>query len=232
MTLRLYLIRHGQSQNNAKPDIEHYEFDPQLTDIGHRQANAVADYLSHATDSDTGELGSGYGITHLYTSPMRRTLQTTRPIAQALKLNPAIWVATHERGGIVVVQKSGVYHQGGMTRQQIATEYPNYDIPHQVTDEGWWKEKSGLESHDMVALRAHYVAEELRLKASYHHHARMALVTHGTFMHHLVRALLNDREQVFVHHNTGISRLDIDAQGKATLIYLDRALHLHANILS
>lgn len=230
--LRLYLIRHGQSLNNIKLDVGTHEFDPPLTDLGTRQADALANYLNHAADSETAKLGGGYGITHLITSPMRRALQTTYPVAQALKLKPEIWVQTHERGGVIVLQTSGVYHHPGMTRSEIAQSFPTFDIPHQITDDGWWKHKRGLETQEEVARRAQSVAEELQMKASYATQARIALITHGTFLQHLIQTLIGDPTQTFLHHNTGITRLDMDSTGRTKLRYVDRIIHLQPNLLS
>ncbi|MBJ7293136.1 MAG: histidine phosphatase family protein, partial [Ilumatobacteraceae bacterium] len=48
--------------------------DPELSDIGHQQARYASDYLQ--TEN----------INALYTSPMKRAMQTCAPLAQAMNL--------------------------------------------------------------------------------------------------------------------------------------------------
>ena len=50
--------------------------DPELADLGHEQARALADYLG------------GEHIDALYVSPMRRAVQTAEPVAAKLGLEP------------------------------------------------------------------------------------------------------------------------------------------------
>ena len=50
--------------------------DPELADLGHEQARALAEYLS------------GERIDALYVSPMRRAVQTAAPVAEKLGLEP------------------------------------------------------------------------------------------------------------------------------------------------
>jgi probable phosphoglycerate mutase len=52
--------------------------DPELAELGHAQAKALADYLG------------GERIDVLYTSPLRRALQTAEPVAQRLDLKVII----------------------------------------------------------------------------------------------------------------------------------------------
>lgn len=221
--MRLYLIRHGQSENNIQPDFEKHFYDPSLTELGIRQAEQLANHLKYAGDS--GSHGESYGINRIYTSPMKRALQTTAPIARALNLKPQIWVATHERGGIVVLQRSGVFHERGMTRSEIAKDFPTYDIPYHITDAGWWRATTGLETHVDVANRARIVADDLLVKATYLTNLRVALISHGTFLHHLMQVLLNDSNTRYITRNAAISRIDIDKSRKATLAYVDHTPH-------
>ena len=95
--MELYLIRHGQSQNNAWGDNEKRVADPTLTEMGHEQAQRVAEHVRDA-DQLGVEPGEGYGFDRLFCSAMLRTLQTTAPIAQALGLTPEIWLDWHEEG--------------------------------------------------------------------------------------------------------------------------------------
>lgn len=76
------LIRHGQSGNNLiwerTGGSAGRSADPSLTDLGHQQADAVAEALAAGL--------YGPPPTHLYASLMLRAVQTAAPIAAALDL--------------------------------------------------------------------------------------------------------------------------------------------------
>lgn len=75
----LILIRHGQTPGNAAGLLEGWN-DDGLTALGEAQADAVARRLA-------GEYGRG-GVAALYTSPLRRALQTARVVGKALGRQP------------------------------------------------------------------------------------------------------------------------------------------------
>ena len=69
--VRLYLIRHGQSESNqARVEGRLGEFDPPLTAIGAEQAERV------------GERMAAYGVDAIYASPLQRAYNTAAPIAR------------------------------------------------------------------------------------------------------------------------------------------------------
>ena len=82
--MQLYLIRHGQSENNALAGESPETADPGLTRTGQAQARSVALHLRHCadkTDVRDGLVGEpGYGLGRLFCSPMLRALETARPI--------------------------------------------------------------------------------------------------------------------------------------------------------
>ncbi|PJF27150.1 MAG: hypothetical protein CUN52_14920, partial [Phototrophicales bacterium] len=102
--MEIYFIRHGQSTNNRLTEATWHtrSHDPELTEIGHKQAARVADYLCSAPnledivripdDAPEREQHYPHTITHLYCSPMYRALQTAQPIGAALNLNPTVWI--------------------------------------------------------------------------------------------------------------------------------------------
>ena len=99
--MHLFVIRHGQSTNNAivvaEPgDVavgtETATSDPELTSIGCRQADLVARFMA--------EPDSGIDLTHLYTSLMARAVATARAISEGIDLAPVAWPEVHEWGGL------------------------------------------------------------------------------------------------------------------------------------
>ena len=101
--MHLLLIRHGQSTNNALANQGGNAYttgrlpDPELTELGHRQAHALADWIP----------GVDPRPTHIYCSPMSRTLQTAAPLADALDLPIGVKSLLHERPGPVQITPDG-----------------------------------------------------------------------------------------------------------------------------
>jgi len=74
-TVELVLVRHALPRRIEDAD---GPADPGLTEEGHEQARHLADYL--AVES----------IDALYSSPMRRAVQTAAPLADRLGVEPVI----------------------------------------------------------------------------------------------------------------------------------------------
>lgn len=76
-TLRLYILRHAQSQWQIQPNDD---FDTSLSSVGCRQALATADWLAR-----TDELGGlGRSLDVICTSPLRRARETAECLGLAL----------------------------------------------------------------------------------------------------------------------------------------------------
>ncbi len=242
--MELYLIRHGQSTNNALSEARERVFDPALTGLGLRQAQLAAEHLANGLNPElavwTPEGGGsapnrcGYGITRLYCSPMMRALQTAQPIGQALGLAPEVWVDIHEQGGIFLDHgeaDGGVVGYPGKTRPEILAEFPGYKLPAGITDLGWWK--WGYEEMSVCHGRAVRVAEELVKRAA--GDERIAMVSHGGFVDALLKALSNQLPGYFLfyfHYNTAITRVDFRGDGRLDFRYLNRVAHLPPDAIS
>src|SRR3989304_4080964 len=109
--MQFYFIRHGQSANNLLWDrtgaSKGRSHDPELTDLGRRQAEVLAQFLKRS-DPAAGVNGrdtqnvAGFNLTHLYTSLMIRAVATADILAGVLGLLPVAWVDVHEGGGIYI----------------------------------------------------------------------------------------------------------------------------------
>jgi probable phosphoglycerate mutase len=73
-TLTILLIRHGETALNAEARFRG-RADVDLNDRGRQQAEALARSLPRS-----------FAVDHIYSSPLKRCLQTTRPLAKALGL--------------------------------------------------------------------------------------------------------------------------------------------------
>jgi len=239
--MRIYLIRHAQSTNNASGDPADRASDPALTTLGHRQAERLAGHLAssaprlpHIFDDREGE---GYRITHLYTSPMWRALQTAHPLGQALGLAPEVWIDVHEHGGIYLDHggERGKVGYPGKTRSEIKDTFPEFVLPESITEDGWWNK--GFEDWTGCAARALRVGRSLRQRAAEpENEERVAIVTHGGFINNLLKGLLGHlpgKGIWYDHYNTGITCLDLESEGwtETRVSYLNRVDHLpHGDI--
>lgn len=245
--MELYLIRHGQSQNNANAHLNTRVHDPALTTLGHEQAQRIAAYLAdgrnrdpfvdHTTGYSRHDEAATFGITHVYVSPMRRALQTAAPIAAALGVQPEVWVNIHEHGGMYLEQDGAVTGFPGMTRSEIAAEFPGYAITDMVTETGWYDPARGHESFAGAYGRALEVALALKKRAhdAGHSGERLALVSHGTFLDALLKAFFNQlpsRGLYYLHYNTGVTRLDFLDRERTLIRFINRADHLPHAMLS
>lgn len=146
----LYLIRHGESANNALP--EHLRVcDPALTDLGQKQARHLA---LHYADIDR--------IDHVLVSPFRRTLQTAQPLLEVRGTRGNIWTDIYEVGGCYSGYEAGyLIGQPGMTDEEIRSEFPEVDIPSDIDHRGWYKSQP-FETWEMAIPRASEQAAKLK----------------------------------------------------------------------
>jgi 2,3-bisphosphoglycerate-dependent phosphoglycerate mutase len=179
---QLLLIRHAQSANNALPESQRIS-DPGLTPLGHSQAAALADWLS------------SYRPTALICSGFRRALDTTRPIAHKLNLQPKVRWDLFEQGGCYTgylpEKKSPA---SGMGKSEICKTYGDWDVDDRISDHGWYHGYT-LESDQQARARAQDVAtwviEELVTCIREDQEMnRPALVIHADFKALLLEALL------------------------------------------
>lgn len=241
--MELYIIRHGQSTNNLSMmyDAGDREPDPPLTEVGRKQAQAVARYLSSAHNIDVWverppdqrQALFDQRISRLYCSPMRRALQTCQPIAEALGLAPEVWPEIYEHGGLHLGSEESAQIFPGLTRAEMQAAFPSYVLPPSITEQGWYDVRHGIEDIQGCMARALRVAAALRDQSN--SDQRIALVTHGTFAGCLLKAIFNllpADELRFLLYNTAITRLDFRSDGRIALRYANRVDHLTPELLT
>lgn len=225
---QLFLIRHGQSSNNALTDPSQRVCDPELTEIGQVQAERVAAYMAqreHLVGTDRSAT-EGLALDRLYCSAMIRALHTATPIGKALGIRPEVWLDIHEVGGIFLEHKNGdIESFSGAGRGEIDDRFPGVVLPEAVGEKGWWQ--GGRESVEDGQLRALKVAQMLRQQSVAGQ--RIGLVTHGDFMSHLIKALLGIEQgpEIYIEHrNTAITCLKVAVQERTVVYYANRFEHL------
>ena len=227
--MRLYLIRHAQSENNAlnQAKIHQRKVDPGLTTIGYQQRDLLARFLHNEPDV----AGEGFEIDRLYTSAMYRSLLTTQPVSDALSLAPNVWPDLHELGGMYQSQNGNRTGFGGMTRGAILQEFPGFDLPSSISDSGWYDADMGFEPLTKSIERARAVARRLHAWSESEH--VIALVSHAGFLNLLLQALDDDmplrKGWRYYHNNTAFTRIDY-IEGQPIIHYMNRAEHLPAGL--
>ena len=240
--MQFYFIRHGQSTNNALWDrigsSNGRSEDPELTDIGQTQAKRVAGMLNRSESparvapNDPKNV-TGFGITHLYCSPMVRAVDTGTHIANALDLSLVVWKDLHETGGIFLDDPVTKEHVGlpGKTRAFFEQRFPDLVLSDAIEEEGWWNRP--FEAREERQVRAKRVFCELMSK-----HGgtddRVAVVSHGGFHNHLMAEILDlspEPAHWFVMNNTAITRIDLKRE-RTQVVYMNRTDFLSDELIT
>jgi 2,3-bisphosphoglycerate-dependent phosphoglycerate mutase len=246
--MELYFIRHGQSVNNANWSKEEYQEspDPTLTEIGHEQAEILAEFLKKNQTITNGEEWNtqnryGFGITHIYTSLMERAAFTAAPIAQALDIPLIAWKEIHEEGGIYSregnADKLGL---PGRPRSFFMENFRTLTLPDDLDETGWWNRP--YEADEERQPRADQVFAELLARHKDQEgrpEHRVAFVSHGGFFMRLVCAMLKlpwrqaalGLRSWFLLNNCSISRFDI-YRNELTVAYINRTDHLPDHLIT
>lgn len=240
--MKFFFLRHAQSVNNALytstgSDTARSE-DPELTETGYRQAKALAEFLRTGNPDGgnrcDGTQDKGFGITHLYSSLMLRSVATGSIIASELGVQLKAWTEIHEQGGIYLEdEKSGeLTGMSGKDRAFFQTHYPDFILPEDFIETGWWDRRT-REQPEESRLRAKlFLAGLLERHAGSRHH--VAVVSHGGFYVDFLINLLNLQQPEgiwFRMNNAAITRIDF-LEEKVDLIYQNRMDFLPAELVT
>jgi 2,3-bisphosphoglycerate-dependent phosphoglycerate mutase len=236
--MRLYFIRHGQSENNALynrtgSDTGRVD-DPRLTEIGLRQATLTGKYLAMCSDpvEEHGD-EKEFGITHVYSSPMFRAIATGRAIADQLHLSLGLLKDWHENGGIYLqnVPEGEQSIRSGLTRAEMMSHFPGIAPGEFVRPNGWWNRE--YESADERPVRARRALREL-LDRHGKTDDRVVMVSHGGFYNEMIAAVMTIepvKAVWFRLFNCAISRFDF-VEDERLCVYLNYVSHLPGNLTS
>lgn len=226
-SFQLYLVRHGESANNALPDTQRVN-DPALTNLGMAQAEKLGQRFHQ-------HVAAGHEIDLILTSPFLRTMQTIRPTAKALNMNPEIRSQIYEVGGCFDGHRPGeLIGMPGMTDQEISTQFPEMQIPPEIDHQGWYKSQP-FETWDQAALRAEQQAHQLKdefigsgKKVICTVHADLIGLMMGVFCKHDL-SMANTTVA-----NTSVTLLNFnsDAPDQPDVVSFNDASHLDSNEIS
>lgn len=139
MTLKLYLLRHGQTALSRANMFCGGRLDPPLTPAGERMAEEFAACFRDAPWSA------------IYASPLQRALATAAPLARATKL------VVHERDGLAEIDYG---RWDGLSVDEVDREYHD-EYERWVADPAW-NPPTGGETAVALAQRVTHVFESIR----------------------------------------------------------------------
>ncbi len=229
--MQFYFIRHGQSTNNRLWDDTGASIgrsdDPELTELGRAQAQALARFLRTGRDYFPP---APFNLTHIYTSLMVRAVETGAIIARELGLPLIAWEELHEGGGIYLADASGTkVGRLGKDRVYFAEHYPELVLPDMMPEIGWWNRRAYEDDVQATARAARFLAA---LRTRHGRTAdRIAVVSHAAFYNYFLRALFGFQNGWFDLNNTGLTRIDFHEEA-VELMYANRVDFLPVELIS
>ena len=231
--MELFLIRHAQSENNRLWDLTKSHInrsqDPDLTEIGQRQSELLAEFLSHESILPRNGIHDvqnihGFHLTHIYSSLMIRAVKTGIVTAEKLGLSLIGWEDLHEEGGIFLYDPGSGEKEGmdGKTREYFIQNFPGLLVPEDLGEGGWWKRRP-YETEKSCGIRARRVVDQV-LKRHKNPGDKVVLFTHGGFYNKIMKVILrlpDDSSLWFSINNCAITRIDF-SQGERSIAYMNR----------
>ncbi len=186
--MKLLIIRHGESQADIL-NVHEGRADFPLTDRGHRQATAMAQYIKQY-----------HSISAIYCSPLKRALQTAEHLADTV--------------GVELCQKEMLmeFNNGliaGLTRQEATEKYPI--VQNLPVHKAVYQQESVLE----FRFRADYILSEIISENNAD--SSIAIVTHGGMINQLYRSFLRlpvESDIFFCTGDTGVHEWRITDKGR------------------
>jgi len=230
--VRLLLIRHAQSANKDKRPGETSVPDPDLSDFGFEQAEALGERLGHEFAS------TSKGDVIILSSPMRRCLQTIRPAVRQLKL-PQAYCFCH--GACYEFGCAGLAFAGS-SAAEVAREFPEFR-PVGFNDAGTWDYLgcNDKETEQECRARGLRIVEWLQAEAAMARSTgtgatrTLVLATHQTMADLLCHILLTGDPTRWIYgevahrlKNASITTLWLYADGRTTLGKKSDGTHLLA----
>lgn len=239
--LRVLLIRHAESRNNAlkarcgtasEAWQERREADPALTQKGIQQAEALGRFLSgEVIGSEKAAEGLLPLRGELYVSPMMRALQSVAPLAKRTDLVPKVWTDSFEVGGLYNSFEDG-RAGSGLTFAGMQQYLPNCQVPDDMPEQGWCQYQ-GVESLLDAQARARGIADRLRLMARDcdEFAGTVTLLAHHDLLNLLLQDLLREPNRAFSHANAAMSYISINEAGHARALFLGKTCHLRQEFI-
>lgn len=203
----VFFVRHGESTNNViqepliekkmNNEITDEEFeriwksnrmdDPDLTLKGKEQAIALGKYLKKGLNISNRKI-------HIYSSPFKRTLDTTDGIAKSFNKNEykvTVRPDIFENGGVYSVNKNSELTEGEcFSGSEIKNKY-NYNVDLLPSAGPWYT--GNREDDARSKMRAERVAKWIKSKEfrKENENKIVLMVMHGNFIDYLLKEIMN-----------------------------------------
>ena len=219
--MRLFFIRHGQSENNAlwaiaQSNLERVS-DPSITEIGRRQIEATARFMDFCITSDLSantdpSCGFETGNVILFCSLMTRAIQSGTIISQRLNLPLNAHLDIHENGGIYQENFETGERLGdkGLSSAELQEQFPDLRYPSEMKTDGWWGRP--FEERELRRERAKKVLASL-MDAYGTTSDTLIFVSHAGFYNYFMREVLgmrHDTQVWFEFFNGAVTLLNFD----------------------
>lgn len=186
--MKLLLIRHAESEGNIAGVLQGQQ-EHRLSAQGHNQAQNLGQYLTSP---------SQWAPTHIYSSPLQRTIQT----AQYCQPNNRLPIQVHK--GLIEIH-NGVLQ--GLTWEEAQTHHPQ--LCHALSSSLSWIPIPEAESPETVFIRAGGVMDGIL--SEHQNGDRLWIFSHGGIMQHLIAQLMGcDRVWGISIPPTGLFEFEIN----------------------
>ena len=195
--MELLIIRHGLP---VRIDDADGPADPELSELGHEQARRLAEWLRHDR------------IDAIYTSPMRRAMQTAAPLAEAFGLDAVVddEVAEFDRNSHFYVPIEELKASGDPRYEQL------------MRGEQLEGEVDPYTFREVVTVAIERIIEQNR-------GGTVAIVCHGGVINGYASHVLGiDFPLFFQPHYTSVNRFLASSAGHRSVASLNETGHLHA----
>jgi len=173
--MKLYFVRHGESEANIKHVISNRESPFELTELGRKQANTLAQNLKNIP------------ITAIYSSPVLRARETAEILSQSLHLLYQVTEALREYDCGILEDKSD--EESWKLHSEIARDW--------TANQNYWRKPKGGENFLDIKKRFIPFIENFthdHLTSQNH----ILLVSHGGLLQLMLPELLANIDHDFV----------------------------------
>lgn len=226
--VRIYLLRHGESTNNAREQGVIRSCDPEVTALGANQATYVGQFLNKSR--------TVYNIKNVFISPMAKTLGTAKPLVSLLNgvIPCVVRQDLFEYGGCYQGEramsekdrfKKYPVPQRGMGANEIRQYCPGVQLDSRIGNDGWWK--GGKETDPEYLARISGVVDWL-----WSLDENSLLITHGKTLDTLLKVALEIPRPLekssavsILHGGCAMTCLELDHKtGKMAVCYMNMPL--------
>ena len=217
----IYFVRHGQSFANLQ---EYWNqswpkgIDAPLTELGKKQVSYLKSWIQQNWNGSPNDLSwrKGVNFDSIYSSPMKRAIETAVILRGTLCIDIYIEIDLHEFGGLTINGMTDPVYEVGMNEEKMKSKGANITLNHTLQGDGWWNGR--VEDRVACHHRGDKIIEWLRKKLE-EGEKRICIVGHNDGTSYVLYRLLGSLKVDFPFFNAGISAVDLNEDNCATLYH-------------